>query len=262
MNAFVAYDPLRLREIFHLEFLRRLGRKLPAGSFAVKGGANLRFFFGSIRYSEDIDLDVTGAGVAVLKDTVMKILGLASFQDGLKPYGIERLDLPDMTKAKPTETTQRFKLHLLTAAGEDLFTKIEFSRRGFHGRTETEFVSESVLRGYQMAPLVAPHYDLDSAIAQKIEALATRTETQARDIFDLHLLSTRQAGGARPGRGTKGLLSKASERVFDVDFAVFRDTVLAYLADEDRAAYDSAELWDELKLKVVRFLEERRGANA
>ncbi len=261
MNAETPYDSLQLREIFHLEFLRRLGRKVPAGSFAVKGGANLRLFFGSIRYSEDIDLDVTGTGVEALKDTVLRIFEAPSFQGGLKPYGIERLGLPDMAKAKQTETTQRFKLHLLTAAGEDLFTKVEFSRRGFRGSTETGFVSESILRGYQMAPLIAPHYDLDSAIAQKIEALATRTETQARDIFDLHLLSTRRAEGARPGQGAKSLLSKASERVFEVDFAVFRDTVLAYLADEDRAAYDSAEVWDELKLKVVRFLEERGGAN-
>ena len=261
MNAVMPYDSLQLREIFHLEFLRRLGRKMPAGAFAVKGGANLRFFFGSIRYSEDIDLDVTGAGVDALKDTVLRILEAPSFQGGLKPYGIERLGLPDMAKAKQTETTQRFKLHLLTAAGEDLFTKVEFSRRGFRGGTETGFVSEAILRGYQMAPLLAPHYDLDSAVAQKIEALATRTETQARDIFDLHLLSTRRAGGIMPGQGTKSLLSKASERVFEVDFAVFRDTVLAYLPDEDRAAYDSAEVWDELKLAVARFLEERGGAN-
>ena len=150
------FDSLQLREIFHLEFLRRLGRKLPAASFAVKGGANLRFFFGSIRYSEDIDLDVTGVGVAALKDTVMRILEAPSFQEVLEPYGIERLGRPDMTKAKQTETTQRFKVHLLTAAGEDLFSKVEFSRRGFRGRTETGFVSEAILRGYQMAPAHFP----------------------------------------------------------------------------------------------------------
>ncbi len=259
MNAAMTYEPLQLREIFHLEFLRRLGRKLPAASFAVKGGANLRFFFGSIRYSEDIDLDVSGVGVAVLKDTVMRILEAASFGEALRPYGIERLGTPDMMKAKQTETTQRFKVHLLTAAGEDLFSKVEFSRRGFRGRVEAGFVSEAVLRGYQMPPLLAPHYDLDSAVAQKIEALATRSETQARDIFDLHLLSGRHTGGGGLGPGAKGLLEKASERVFEVDFAVFRDTVLAYLAPEDRPAYDSAGVWDELKLKVARFLEERGG---
>ncbi len=261
MSAVAPYESLQLREIFHLEFLRRLGRKLPAASFAVKGGANLRFFFGSIRYSEDIDLDVKGVGVAALKDTVMKILEAGSFLDGLKPHGIERLGLPDMMKAKQTETTQRFKVHLVTAAGEDLFSKVEFSRRGFRGRTETGFVSEAILRGYQMPPLLAPHYGLDSAVAQKIEALATRSEIQARDIFDLHLLSGRQTGGGELGSNARDLLGKASERVFEVSFAVFRDTVLAYLAPEDRPAYDSAGIWDELKLKVVRFLEERGGSH-
>ena len=205
---------------------------------------------------------MSGVGVAGLKDTVMRILEATSFREALRPYGIEGLGIPDMTKAKQTETTQRFKVHLLTAGGEDLFSKVEFSRRGFRGRAETGFVSEPILRGYHMPPLLVPHYDLDSAVAQKIEALATRSETQARDIFDLHLLSGRATGGGEAGRVAKDVLGKASERVFEVDFAVFRDTVLAYLAPEDRAAYDSAAVWDELKLKVARFLEERGGAHA
>jgi hypothetical protein len=49
---------LKIRELFHLAFLRALARKIPASSFAVKGGSNLRFFFSSDRYSEDIDLDI------------------------------------------------------------------------------------------------------------------------------------------------------------------------------------------------------------
>jgi predicted nucleotidyltransferase component of viral defense system len=262
MNAATPFDPLQLREIFHLEFLRRLTRKIPPPSFALKGGANLRFFFGSIRYSEDIDLDVKVVGVAALKDTVMEILEASAFQDGLRPYGIERLRVPDMMKAKQTETTQRFKVHLLTAAGEDLFSKVEFSRRGFRGRAEIGFVSETLLRGYKMPPLLIPHYDLDSAVAQKIEALATRSEIQARDIFDLHLLSAGYTGETRMGRVVRGILGKASERMFEVDFPMFRDTVLAYLDPEDRASYDSAELWDEIKLNVARFIEERGGAHA
>jgi hypothetical protein len=35
-----------------------------------------------------------------------------------------------------------------------------------------------------------------------------------------------------------------------VEFRQFRDTVLAYLAGEDREPYDSPEIWDEIKLKV------------
>lgn len=38
------YGPLEFREVFHLEFLRRLGGKLEPKFFCLKGGANLRFF--------------------------------------------------------------------------------------------------------------------------------------------------------------------------------------------------------------------------
>lgn len=255
MNSSAPYDQLQLREIFHLEFLRRLGRKVPTEHFALKGGANLRFFFGSIRYSEDIDLDARIVNVAVLKEAVMRILEARSFRDALRPYGVEGLGLPDMAKAKQTETTQRFKVHLLTFAGEDLFTKIEFSRRGFRGRTEIGFVSEPVVRGYHMPPLVVPHYDLGAAVAQKIEALATRAETQARDIFDLHLLSGRYGDGGGSAPIADDLLKKAAERVFEVDYDVFRDTVLAFLSPEDSGLYDSAATWDEMKLRVARLLE-------
>jgi len=48
---------LALRELFHLVFLRDLARSVKPSSFVLKGGANLRFFFGSPRYSEDMDID-------------------------------------------------------------------------------------------------------------------------------------------------------------------------------------------------------------
>ena len=256
MNAATWPDSFQLREIFHLEFLRWLGRKVPAASFAVKGGANLRFFFGSIRYSEDIDLDVAGVGVAVLKDTVMKILEAPAFREGLKSFGIVRITLPDISKAKQTETTQRFKIHLLTGAGEDLFSKIEFSRRGFKGCARPEFVSETILRGYGMSPLIVPHYDLESAILQKIEALATRSETQARDIFDLHALSTFGHGKDVFPLMPASRIETARERLFEVGYRQYLDTVVAYLNPEDRAIRASPEIWDETRLRVARFLEE------
>lgn len=46
-------------EIFHLLFLRVLA-KGQANWFTLKDGANLRYFFGSPRYSNDIDLDFVG----------------------------------------------------------------------------------------------------------------------------------------------------------------------------------------------------------
>ena len=184
MNTEV-YTPLHMREVFHLEFLRWFGRKLAAEEYVLKGGVNLRLFFKSIRYSEDMDIDVQRVRVEKIRKTVMDILGSKGFSDSLKLFGIEKVVLPDMAKAKQTQTTQRFKVHLLTSAGEDLFTKIEFSRRGLKGAMVVEPVSAQILRKYKMAPLLVPHYSAASAVAQKIHALAQRTVVQARDIFDL-----------------------------------------------------------------------------
>ena len=67
-------NPLEMREVFHLEFLRWFGRKLEAGRYVLKGGVNLRLFFKSIRYSADMDIDIKRAGLEKIKKTVMEIL--------------------------------------------------------------------------------------------------------------------------------------------------------------------------------------------
>ena len=125
----IIYNSLQLIELFHLIFLRWFSQKVKANLYIIKGGANLRFFFNSVRYSEDMDIDIRGIGVAELKKIVMAILVSPSFGEILKPFAIERIVAPNITLAKQTETTQRFKIHLITRSGEDHFTKIEFSRR-------------------------------------------------------------------------------------------------------------------------------------
>jgi hypothetical protein len=256
MNA-LPFNPLQLREVFHLEFLRRLGGKLSPKSYAVKGGVNLRFFFGSVRYSEDMDLDIAAPDVDRLKALVTGILSSPAFSDQLRPFGIREIRPPHMERAKQTETTQRFKVHLLTVSGEDLFTKVEFSRRGFKGTTGVDIVSDTILRSYRMTPVWVPHYNLSSAIAQKTEALAGRPVVQARDIFDLHILISRigpePAAAAVPGRA---LCRKAQERVFEAEFVLFRDTVLDYLSLDDRTRFDRPEVWDDIKLRVSGYLED------
>jgi predicted nucleotidyltransferase component of viral defense system len=51
-------SPLALREGFHVVLLRALAERLQGRDWVLKGGTNLRLYFGSIRFSEDIDLDV------------------------------------------------------------------------------------------------------------------------------------------------------------------------------------------------------------
>src|SRR6266545_8301237 len=149
---------LEAREVFHLEFLRAFTRIAKPAEFALKGGSNLRFFFGSLRYSEDMDLDLQGIPVHELTEKVMKILTSPAIAAVLRTFGIERIAAPDLGTAKQTATVQRFKVHLFTQAGLDLFTKVEFSRRGLDSPFRAEPVAPAVLARYRLGPHIVPHY--------------------------------------------------------------------------------------------------------
>jgi hypothetical protein len=185
----------------------------------------------------------------------MDILNSRSFQESFRPFGIERIIPPDMAKAKQTQTTQRFKVHLITLSEEDLFTKMEFSRRGFKQGVNIEHVSDNVLRNYKLLPLVVSHYDVYSSINQKIDALVKRSVLQARDIFDLYILIPRCEEKNKINIDNRTLI-KAYDNVFSVSFEQFRDTVISYLAQEEQNIYNRLSLWDEIKLKVANFIEE------
>src|SRR5438270_9349997 len=96
-------------EFFHLHFVRLLCSGPDKDRFAIKGGCNLRFFFESMRYSEDIDLDVARLPVHTLKERVTRILKGPALSLPLKSRGIAVLDT---SAPKQTETTQRWKVGL------------------------------------------------------------------------------------------------------------------------------------------------------
>jgi len=252
------YNSLQQREIFHLEFLRWFGHKVDIKHYALKGGVNMRFFFGSIRYSEDMDLDLSEIRVDIIQDIVLKILNARVFIDNLRPYGIQSISIPDMEKAKQTETTQRFKIHLVTFAGEDLFTKAEFSRRGLKDGIIVNAIPGSILRIYKLTPVIVPHYNAISSAIQKITALASRPAVQARDIFDLYILSPKITSSEinKLKIPKKDKLEKAYENLFSVTFEQFRDSVVSFLSPNEQVGYNSSLFWDEIKLRVANLLEE------
>jgi len=252
------FNSLQQREVFHIEFLRWFGREVEAKHYALKGGINMRFFFNSFRYSEDMDIDITELRLEILQDTVMKILSTRSFEDIFKPYGIERVIPPDITKAKQAETTQRFKIYLITFAGEDLFTKVEFSRRGTEKGIVLQSVPNSILRAYKLIPLIVPHYDIQSTMMQKIDAIVSRSTIQARDIFDLYILSSQYSDLETTDFEIleKDKIEKAYKNVFMVTFEQFRDTVVSYLPPEEQNIYNKDSSWDEIRLKVANLIEE------
>ena len=68
-------------ELFHLLFLRTLLAGPEKTHIVLKGGCNLRFFFGSARYSEDIDFDVAVIAPGTLKKNVDKLLAPGAMLD-------------------------------------------------------------------------------------------------------------------------------------------------------------------------------------
>ncbi|MBI4124881.1 MAG: nucleotidyl transferase AbiEii/AbiGii toxin family protein [Deltaproteobacteria bacterium] len=251
------YSPLQQRELFHLAFLRFFARRVRPDSYALKGGVNLRFFYQSPRYSEDMDLDIRQIPLHQIKKIVMDILNSKTLSTILKPFQIESIRPPDIQKAKQTETVQRFKVHLITNAGEDLFTKIEFSRRSLHQGAGQDAVDHSILFSYKQPPLIVSHYPASVAVMQKIEALLGRPDIQARDIFDIFILQPQVEAKkleAIPQTFSKEKREAVRCRLNAIDYKMFRNAVCAYLSEQDRAYYDHPKIWETILRKAGAIL--------
>jgi predicted nucleotidyltransferase component of viral defense system len=245
-----------LVEVFHLHFLRQLTAGRGKDAYVVKGGCNLRFFFGSIRYSEYLDLDVAGPSVADLRERVDGILRSRVLRETLEGLGVE---LVRASAPKQTETTQRWKMRLQPrGAVPPLSTKVEFSRRPAGEEGVLEVVDKGLIRRYGLMPLLLSHYDLAAAVRQKVGALVGRREVQARDVFDLSVLFSR--AGERPVEISLGaeVLDRAVDRVLELGPEEYLGQVVAYL-DPDRAeSMASREMWEALQLQVIDALGRAR----
>ena len=137
-------------------------------------------------------------------------------------------------------------------------TKIEFSRRKMENGFSFESVNSELVSSYQLYPILTNHYELNSALSQKIEALVHRSETQARDVFDIsHLLGI----GAKSSAISDELnthLEKAIENAMSISYSDYRAQVVAYLKDEYREFFGSEAKWNEMQEKLIKFFEETR----
>jgi predicted nucleotidyltransferase component of viral defense system len=236
-------------ECFHLVLLRMLEARVDRGSWVVKGGVNLRGWFGSLRYSEDLDIDVVRGGSLSLRDQVDRLLDSSAFRDMLATQG---LTLVRTSKPKQTETTQRWKV-AVQAEGLTLplHTRVEFSRRGEEAYA-LEPVRPEIVGAYGLSTPTVNHYTARSAVRQKIEALAGRTETQARDVWDLeHLLRTTGIGPEPLTVSERKILTKALDRALGLSFDVFKAQVMPYLTPDDQEIYGTPEAWDRICELVV-----------
>jgi len=241
-------------EAFHLIFLRALFAKGDDKSaFVLKGGCNLRFFFHSMRYSEDVDIDVGVVARETLKNKVDRLLRSPAVVGPLKTLGIEIVDL---SAPKQTETTQRWKAGLRTQGlSVALRTKIEFSRRASSVGTAFEAVDRQVVSSYALTPFLAMHYATAAAIQQKIHALAGRALPQARDLFDLSLLFSRPDAAIKLSAKEKRWLPDAIEHAIGISFDEYTAQVLDFLDPGQKELFTQRAAFNAMQSAVVERLE-------
>lgn len=247
--------PLQAVEVFHLLFLRALEGRLDRKSYVVKGGVNLRAWFGSARYSEDLDLDTVSGESHEIRDKVDRVLSSPAFQALLRS---QELRVGRVSKPKQTETTQRWKLEIGSAATRlALHTKIEFSRRGSDEPYVFEPARSEVVRSYGLPAPTANHYTAPAAIRQKIGALAGRREPQARDIWDLdHLFRTTGVDPSPLPDRLRQRVPQAIVRALGTPFEVFQAQVVPFLTPEHQEIFGTPEAWDRMRELVVDRLTE------
>lgn len=253
------YSDTQIREVFHFCFLDRLLKMSDPSIYVLKGGINLRFFFNSPRYSEDMDIDVLAGNVSTLKKNGYKILKDAAFRRSLRVFDIDDIEINDPGKAKQTKTTQRFRFGLITRAGQRLPTKIEFSRRaqGTSDDAVMELIDPDIALQYRKLAFRCQHYGGDVAIVQKVKALAGRAVTQARDVFDLAIL---YRGGNAPSAPLKRLmpeqeLTQAIDALMALSWADYQGQVLEFLVANSRDEYGDKKAWEWLQTFVLESME-------
>jgi len=244
----------QVAELFHVAFLDVLSTRLDPSRYVLKGGANLRYFFGSVRYSEDIDIDLHGKPPMNLEQKVDAILDSASIASLLR---LREIGVAEHSRPKQTATTRRWKVGIAAPGHrEPVRTKIEFSGRGGDDRFVLEAIPRDVVKPYALRPPSVQHYVAEAAAEQKVRALADRPETQARDVFDLDLL-LRQTRIV-PGSLDSELLTRGSELALQLPFAAFETQVLPFLEPEVAELYGSVESWERMQTFVAECLEEAR----
>lgn len=244
-------------EIFHLVFLSYFGKLIDKRLYSVKRGCNLRFFFQSIRYSEDLDIDIKTVSKETLANKVNRLSDSIPFKKSLSQFGIQ---IENFSSPKQTETTQRWKYRLkFEGLSQEIPTKVEFSRRAKEPSIDYqqkdslfEPITESITASYGLLPILLSHYSKEQALVQKCSALANRTEIQARDVFDIFHLLKQDVNIT-----TKCIkeLNLALEKLTTLSDQDFNDQVVVFLINEYQDYYRQAEIWQNIKDIVKQALK-------
>lgn len=253
-------SPVAARELVHLLILRELVGVRGRSGVTAKGGANLRLFFGSIRYSEDMDLDGSAQASAAIRHCLKGMFEDSEFTRRLQRFGIRGLD-PGEGPNKDTETTFRYKFGVIVGGGVRYPTKVAVSFRKRHAadRAVLEAPDPVILGTYGLEALEVRHYVREAAVRQKLEALGGRREAQARDVFDLHVLVPDAPAQALLDFLANALrrdrLEEAHERALTITYEEYEGQVFEFLGAEARSLYGRESTWDEIRLRVATLIE-------
>lgn len=248
------------REAVHLLILQELAKVKKGAAVVLKGGVNLRLFFNSIRYSEDMDLDGVPECADAIRSCITGVFDDHGFTRKLRGIGIRELDRGEGPN-KDTETTFRYKFGVVMKGGIHHPTKVEVSFRDPYAgdKSVVSVPATRLVADYGIDAVPVRSYRRDAAVRQKIDALGGRMEAQARDVFDLSFLVsggtdeallTFLARGLSPGR-----LKEALERAYTITVEEYEGKVLEFLDDKARVRFGTEDAWAEVQLKAAELIE-------
>jgi hypothetical protein len=137
-------------------------------------------------------------------------------------------------------------------------TKIEFSRRDLVCARDFGIDLFELGRSNVMPSVLATHYLTPDAIRQKVHALAERSATQPRDVFDLQVLFARPDAPAKLDDDAAAWLDAAIENASKLTYDEYVALVVAYLEPAHAEVYGSREAWETMQLEVIERLEALR----
>ena len=209
----------------------------------------------SPRRSADLDLDYLGRKFGPFAERMDELLVSRQLSELLRLRDIELRF--GGHRAKDTETVKRWKFQLARPGMETASSKIEFSNRGTTAAPALEQMDAELARRLGGVPARIKHYLPPDAIEQKIRALADRSTTEPRDVFDLDHLFRQYPDALAQSRPDPKKTLAAKERAIDIPYDDYKTLVVEFLEEDIVVLYGTEPAWSDMVLRVVERLEEK-----
>jgi curved DNA-binding protein CbpA len=104
------------------------------------------------------------------------------------------------------------------------------------------------------------HYGEAVAIQQKIAALALRSETKARDVFDLELLFRLHDAESSSEPIESEYARQAAQKACSIPYESYRSEVLPFIDSDVLELYESKKTWESVRETVALRLDQMADA--